>query len=278
MPRRREIPRREATPDPKFGDRQVAKFVNVLMQCGKKSVAEGIVYGALQMVEERVLEVRPHSAEAWEATGTFFARKGDVPRSRERYRRALELVPFQPRLIKNLARLELRAGDPATGLKWIETLRSRGCLDPTWQVGFGAELVLVDGRAEPGARLLLGRPLAELVPEELHAQSREEPDELRAGALECLAQWLWAREHASRGDFPTALRNYRQALTKSRAQAEPGSLPLALETAAAAWRAGRAEEARNLIRERIFEERAWNELLPWARAALEESSFYRPGS
>jgi small subunit ribosomal protein S7 len=53
MPRRREIPRREATPDPKFGDRQVAKFVNVLMQCGKKSVAEGIVYGALQLVEER---------------------------------------------------------------------------------------------------------------------------------------------------------------------------------------------------------------------------------
>jgi small subunit ribosomal protein S7 len=53
MPRRREIPRREATPDPKFGDRQVAKFVNVLMQRGKKSIAEGIVYGALQLVEER---------------------------------------------------------------------------------------------------------------------------------------------------------------------------------------------------------------------------------
>ncbi len=53
MPRRREIPRREATPDPKFGDRQVAKFINVLMQRGKKSTAEAIAYGALELVEQR---------------------------------------------------------------------------------------------------------------------------------------------------------------------------------------------------------------------------------
>jgi small subunit ribosomal protein S7 len=53
MPRRREVPRRDATPDPKFGDRQVAKFINVLMQRGKKSTAEAIAYGALQLVEER---------------------------------------------------------------------------------------------------------------------------------------------------------------------------------------------------------------------------------
>jgi small subunit ribosomal protein S7 len=53
MPRRREVPRRDTTPDPKYGDRQVAKFINVLMQRGKKSVAESIAYGALAMVEER---------------------------------------------------------------------------------------------------------------------------------------------------------------------------------------------------------------------------------
>ena len=47
MPRRREVPRREAPPDPKFGDRQLAKFINVLMQRGKKSIAEAIAYGAL---------------------------------------------------------------------------------------------------------------------------------------------------------------------------------------------------------------------------------------
>jgi small subunit ribosomal protein S7 len=40
MPRRREVPKREILPDPKFGNVDVAKFVNVLMTRGKKSVAE----------------------------------------------------------------------------------------------------------------------------------------------------------------------------------------------------------------------------------------------
>ncbi|MGH9886210.1 MAG: 30S ribosomal protein S7 [bacterium] len=53
MPRRREVPKRETTPDPKYGDRQVAKFINVLMSCGKKSTAEAIAYGALGLVEQR---------------------------------------------------------------------------------------------------------------------------------------------------------------------------------------------------------------------------------
>jgi len=48
MPRRREIPKREILPDPKYSNGDVAKFVNVLMSQGKKSVAERIVYGALE--------------------------------------------------------------------------------------------------------------------------------------------------------------------------------------------------------------------------------------
>jgi small subunit ribosomal protein S7 len=53
MPRRREVPKREILPDPKFSDRQVAKFTNVLMRRGKKSIAESIMYGALALVEDR---------------------------------------------------------------------------------------------------------------------------------------------------------------------------------------------------------------------------------
>lgn len=53
MPRRREVPKREIIPDPKYRDRLVAKFCNVLMICGKKSTAEGIVYGAFDIIEER---------------------------------------------------------------------------------------------------------------------------------------------------------------------------------------------------------------------------------
>jgi small subunit ribosomal protein S7 len=56
MPRRREIVRRQIAPDPKFGDLQVAKFMNVLMKRGKKSVAERVLYGAFDVVEERLNE------------------------------------------------------------------------------------------------------------------------------------------------------------------------------------------------------------------------------
>jgi small subunit ribosomal protein S7 len=53
MPRRRVIAQREVLPDPKFGNETLAKFVNHVMISGKKSIAEGIVYGALDRVEEK---------------------------------------------------------------------------------------------------------------------------------------------------------------------------------------------------------------------------------
>lgn len=51
MPRRREVPKREILPDPKFANVDVAKFVNVLMLSGKKSVAENIIYGAFDIIQ-----------------------------------------------------------------------------------------------------------------------------------------------------------------------------------------------------------------------------------
>jgi small subunit ribosomal protein S7 len=54
MPRRREVPKRDVLPDPKFGSQDVAKFVNVLMMSGKKSVAESIVYRAFDQIKEQV--------------------------------------------------------------------------------------------------------------------------------------------------------------------------------------------------------------------------------
>jgi small subunit ribosomal protein S7 len=53
MPRRREVPKREILPDPKFGSTEVAKFMNVVMNSGKKSVAERIVYGAFEQIEKK---------------------------------------------------------------------------------------------------------------------------------------------------------------------------------------------------------------------------------
>ncbi|MCA9630452.1 MAG: 30S ribosomal protein S7 [Polyangiaceae bacterium] len=53
MPRRREVPKRKITPDPKYKDKLVAKFMNALMLDGKKSTAEGIMYGAFDIIEAR---------------------------------------------------------------------------------------------------------------------------------------------------------------------------------------------------------------------------------
>jgi len=54
MSRRRRAEKREVLPDPKFGDPLLTKFMNNIMHAGKKSVAEGIVYGALDRIQQRV--------------------------------------------------------------------------------------------------------------------------------------------------------------------------------------------------------------------------------
>ncbi|MBK6576115.1 MAG: 30S ribosomal protein S7 [Sandaracinaceae bacterium] len=53
MSRRRQADKRQVLPDAKYGEKVVAKFANILMFGGKKSTAEGILYGAFTIIEER---------------------------------------------------------------------------------------------------------------------------------------------------------------------------------------------------------------------------------
>ena len=53
MPRRREVPERPVIPDPKYSNKLVAKFINAVMRDGKKSLAESILYGAFDIIEEK---------------------------------------------------------------------------------------------------------------------------------------------------------------------------------------------------------------------------------
>jgi len=53
MPRRRKVPKRELLPDPKYKSTLATKFINNLMRMGKKSVAESILYDAIDYIEER---------------------------------------------------------------------------------------------------------------------------------------------------------------------------------------------------------------------------------
>jgi small subunit ribosomal protein S7 len=59
MPRRREVAKREILPDPKYNNKLVAKFVNNLLKCGKKSTAESILYGAFDIIESKLKESAP---------------------------------------------------------------------------------------------------------------------------------------------------------------------------------------------------------------------------
>lgn len=61
MPRRRVVAKREVLPDPKHGSQLLAKFINHVMVSGKKSVAESIVYNALQTVSTRAKSEDPMS-------------------------------------------------------------------------------------------------------------------------------------------------------------------------------------------------------------------------
>ena len=54
MPRRRDVPKRPVTPDPKHGDKVIGRFINVIMRDGKKSTAENIIYGAFDMIESKM--------------------------------------------------------------------------------------------------------------------------------------------------------------------------------------------------------------------------------
>lgn len=53
MPRKGNVPKREVLPDPKFNDKVIAKLINQLTSHGKKSKAEGILYGAFDVIEEK---------------------------------------------------------------------------------------------------------------------------------------------------------------------------------------------------------------------------------
>ena len=63
MSRRSQAPRRHVLPDPKYGNPMLAKFINMVMHSGKKSVAEQIVYGAIDRIAERTNQDQSRALE-----------------------------------------------------------------------------------------------------------------------------------------------------------------------------------------------------------------------
>ena len=80
MSRRHRAEKREIHPDPKFGDRDLTKFMNYIMLDGKKSVAERIVYGALDIVEDKL---KRELMDAASNRGTAVKKREDTHRMAE---------------------------------------------------------------------------------------------------------------------------------------------------------------------------------------------------
>lgn len=128
MPRRRVVAKREVLPDPKYGSELLAKFINVLMVDGKKSIAEKVVYGALEHLQTMVKQKPKKEDEGDEGSSSggtvidLFAEALDnvKPSVEVRSRRvggATYQVPVEVRASRSTA----------LGMRWItQCARSRG--------------------------------------------------------------------------------------------------------------------------------------------------------
>ena len=130
MPRRREVPKREVLPDPKHHSELLAKFINVLMVDGKKSIAEKVTYGALEHLQDKLRKVRKENADDEEGGSQgkansvlqYFEQALDNvrPTVEVRSRRvggATYQVPIEVRLDRSIA----------LGMRWIvQSARLRG--------------------------------------------------------------------------------------------------------------------------------------------------------
>jgi small subunit ribosomal protein S7 len=113
MPRRREVPKREILPDPKFGNVELSKFMNVIMEGGKKAVAERIIYGALELIAKKNPDKDP--VEAF--TVAINNVKPMVEVKSRRVGGANYQVPVEVRPVRRLA----------LSMRWIkEAARKRG--------------------------------------------------------------------------------------------------------------------------------------------------------
>ncbi len=131
MPRRREVPKREILPDPKYHSEVLAKFINVLMVSGKKSTAEKIIYGALDILQDKLRKSKKEDAD----DGTEGSSKGGTTSLLQYFEQALDnvrpsvevrsrrvggatyQVPIEVRLDRSIA----------LGMRWIvQSSRARG--------------------------------------------------------------------------------------------------------------------------------------------------------
>lgn len=92
MPRRRVAAKRDIVPDPKFGSELLAKFINVVMKRGKKSVAEQVVYGALDEAVARLSKKKQPPKDEDDGGESGDTRKGGIHKILDIFEQVLENI------------------------------------------------------------------------------------------------------------------------------------------------------------------------------------------
>jgi small subunit ribosomal protein S7 len=173
MARRKAAAKREVLPDPLFGGELLTKFMNVVMRCGKKAVAEKIVYGSLQKVVERKV-----------TTGT--ASEKDIYNNESARKTALEL--FEKCLDALMPAVEVRSRrvGGATYQIPVEVRPSRKtALAMRWLVE------AANARSEKGMVLRLANEIADSLDGKGGAVKKREDVHKMAKANQAFAHFRW---------------------------------------------------------------------------------------
>lgn len=158
MPRRKAAVKREVLPDPLYGSDEVAKFVNVIMRAGKKSIAEKIVYQALDLLTDRLKDKdnKDKDKESDEGGGDEGGRSGIITKAKQRIGKvdALELLHKALTNVAPVVEVKSRRVGGATYQVPIEVAAVRGiALAMRWLVQ------AAKGRAEKTMTLRLAAEL-----------------------------------------------------------------------------------------------------------------------
>lgn len=126
MPRRKAAIKREALPDPLYGSQQVAKFINVVMRAGKKSIAERIVYDALNTLTDRLKKEDKSDKADSEGGKTGKASVAKVKSASNRHEEVLETLHKALNNVAPTVEVKSRRVGGATYQVPIEVAADRG--------------------------------------------------------------------------------------------------------------------------------------------------------
>lgn len=177
MPRRRVVAKRQIMPDPKYQSQLLAKFINVLMEDGKRSVAEKVIYGAMEILTERLKKSRSTEKDADKIEGSLNV--ASVSHSLDMFEQALANV-------RPSVEVRSRRVGGATYQVPVEVRESRSiALGMRWLVQAART------RGEKGMMLRLAGELADALEGKGSAVKKREDTHRMAKANQAFAHFRW---------------------------------------------------------------------------------------